>query len=236
MAAMSFETWLTKHLAPKSLQGPWGTRFFTAIGQRADARVTWAKDAVKNSFPAQAADDALPWVGKARGIDRYFADTLATFRTRIVDAWAQWELAGTESRITSLLTSAGYTIASLVPWREWTVAPDPYATHWSAFWVVLTSHPFASDGIWSDAGTWGDTVSGHVLGSGTTPDGPGTWDSDATEYEVREFRAIVRKWKVSHEVCAAALFQTGAGDFWDSAGTWNNGLWDDSNAFMWECR
>lgn len=231
MAAMSFVTWLTEHVAPVWLRRTWGNKFVTVLGEQADRLSNAAKDAVKCGMPESSPADALPYNGAARNLERYFYDSDAAFRARVVEAWTIWEAAGTAAQLIKQLGAAGYEVTRIHAWRnDPGTMPHPYEDHWSSFIVIVDQpHPYTVDGLWSDGGTWGDTVTGNY-----GPDGPGTWDSTATEYEVNEVRRLIRKWRPSSEICLRIVFVI-AGDLWEDLAPWDNGTWgDDDDSFYWQ--
>jgi hypothetical protein len=200
VAALSFATWLTTVLAPPWLRGAWGTKFLTVSGEQADRTATAAKDAVKAGFVESTPSDGLGYAGRGRNIERYTQDTDDTYRARLLDAWAVWELAGTGASIVAKLVAQGYPGAQLYNAVQLVEAgytvPPAWVGYWSVFWVALEQpHSIHSDGLWGDPGTWGDSVT-------TQSPGPGTWGSDASIYRVRETRDAVRKWKEAKEICA----------------------------------
>lgn len=228
--AKTFEEWLRDDLAPTWLRGPYGRVLTATLGAAIDALVDATKQAVKARHVATAPDDALEALGADRLLERYPIESNATYRARLAAAWDAWEFAGSKQGILAALAAAGYPDAQLFTWRDFAPwAPTPHEAWWSAFWIDVPTHPFASDGLWSDPGTWDDTVPGH----NGAPPGPGTWDSDATVGEVAAVRGGVRKWKPAHEICVAIRFLVGT-DRWDSATPWDHGAWDDTaQLFTW---
>jgi len=214
-AATTYAAWLTEHLAPTWLRGTWGAALLGTWGTAFDRAIQATKDGVKLRWAATAPDDALGHVGGGLNLERYGADTAATYRARLGRVWELWDFAGAASGLLERLYDTGLSTVELWPWRSLGYPPPPYETHWSAFWAVLTGHPWSSDGLWGDPAVWGD--------------GPGTWGSSATTTEVAEVRAVVRKWKPAAEICPAVIVVTG-GDVWGPSGVFLNGTWGGSSA------
>lgn len=230
----AYRTWVLTKLAPPPFVGAWGAKLLGALADRVDSLATDAKSAAKQIDPSGCFSDALPYVGRTRFIERYFADTDTTYRARLGSAWSVWDAAGESAGIVARLQDQGFSAITLKPWRAYTTgAPSPYEAWWSAFWVWIDSHPFTTGAVWGAVGlTWGDTVPGH---SGA-PSGPRTWGSDATSYEVAAVRASIRKWRPAAEICAAIVFHDPVAWYWGRTGVvWGAvGLkWGGSNTFSW---
>jgi hypothetical protein len=226
--AKTIEVWLRDELqAGTWLRGPYGRGLTGTLGAALDAVVDAQKQAVKVRHVATAPDDALDALGNDRLLERYPIESPATYRARLGGAWAAWEFGGTRQGVVAALAAAGIT-ATVHAWREMAWPPHPYEAWWSAFWVDVTAHPFASDGLWGDPGTWGDIVPGH----NGAPAAPGVWGSDANVVEVAALRNAVRKWKSGHEICAAIRFYIGT-DRWDATAPWAHGTWGDTELISW---
>jgi hypothetical protein len=59
--------------------------------------------------------DALPLVGNERSMPRYPADTDATYRERLAEAWDTWLFAGNEDAITDQLAAFGLSTTRVIP-------------------------------------------------------------------------------------------------------------------------
>ncbi len=190
-----FRTYLDS-IAPRwGRKGRWGELWAT-IGLGFDAFADAAKDAVKARFVNLAPLDALGFIGADRLLERYPVQSDASWRAWLEAAWDLWTFAGTHTSVERALHEAGFTNAS-VHWALGT-APDDYVgtwppdgdtANWSRFWVWLGD-------VWPLGWTVVNYGDGHTWGSYWT------WGSTATVEEINFVRAICRKWKAGHTVCA----------------------------------
>jgi hypothetical protein len=212
-------------LVPPWLRARFGKLFFSAIAFAMDRLVLSARAAVVYRFPSYAPSDVLPYVGDARSIDRYFADTDGTYRARVKAAWDLWFEAGSKVRLRECMEEQGFENVRVYSYRDLGgLVPARWAGWWSAFWVYVgPPTDVTPDGVWSDAGTWDDVVPGHH----GAPDGPGVWDAQGINYyEVSQLRKALKKWKVAHEICAEVVFANG--EIWEPVAPWDSGVWDDT--------
>lgn len=86
---MPFEEYLPRSV-PGWLRGPWGTKYFTAVGRRMDQVVQVLRDAATIKYPALAPVDALPYIATERGLPRGPSETEGAHRARLDDAWNLW--------------------------------------------------------------------------------------------------------------------------------------------------
>jgi hypothetical protein len=217
----TFREWISEKVAPGFWRRKWGKLFMGTLGHTFDLIYAGTKYAVKARFPSMCPDDALGYVGEGRNMDTYRAESVASYRAAVIDAWRQWETAGTvgdeNTGLINKLYRLGYSPAngftvSIVPWYQAKdLTPGPadhpqaaaYANWWSAFWIVISPNPFTKR-HWGDAGlTWGKEVP-SVMGN---PDGKVTWGSSANSYDVLELRRAIHKWKAAHEICPHVIFR-----------------------------
>lgn len=228
---MTFEEWFagkvspgTAPLVPGWLRQKFGKSFLSVIGFALDTLTRYTRAAVAYRLPSYAPSDALPYVGDARSIDRYFIDTDATYRERVKAGWDLWFAAGSKQRLIDCVTEQGFENVRLYSYSDLGGnVPDRWVGHYSAFFIFIgPPTDVTSDGTWDDPGTWDDIVPGHH----GAPDGPGVWDANGINfYEVEQLRKAVRKWKVAHEVCAEIVFCSG--EVWEDVTPWDSGTWDD---------
>jgi len=219
----TFKEWITQTLAPIWLRGVWGAKYLGVVGDAADRIATASKDAVKVRFVDISPDDALPYNGAARNIERYTADTNSTYRNRLLDPWSLFEFAGSGNGIITRLNDQGYENVSVYGWYQLQPYVEAQWANWySAFWVYIDPpHGITTDGNWDDPGTWDDVIPCTIAGG---PDGVGAWDCNMTAATVLEIKHAIWKWKAAHEICANISILI-AGDRWEDVTPWDNGTW-----------
>lgn len=241
--ADTYQTWVSEALAPGFFRRKWGKRYMRTLGFMFDVVSDSAKYAVKARFPTMAPDDALGYIGDGRNIDKYRAESDASYRDAVVDARAHWEAAGTRSGPLGYSGTVGltneikrlspmYTNVFIAPWYQLVGTPSiggashaaiaalpqtaPYADWWSSFYVIISPNPFTKR-HWGDAGLkWGQVVP-SVIGN---PDGVITWGSGANHHDVAELRRCIHKWKSAHEICPYVIFRAPGADFFDPANSY----------------
>jgi len=172
-------------ISPPWLRGRYGEAWAHVLGLAKDAIAEGAHQAVKLRLLGGCPEDALPYAGEDRQIERVPGESASSYRNRLLRAFVTWRLAGTNKGVLSALATIGFTSAIIIESEDWGASPDP--TAWWLFWVVLSPPlPF------SPAFKLGD---GTKLGEkplGVT--GP---------LELIELlRRVIRKWKAAHAVCA----------------------------------
>lgn len=80
---------------PSWAAAPRALAWALVLGTMKQAVVQAAKEAVKLRFAKLAPPDALPDIARDRGLDVGFAETQASLRYRIANAWEQWGYSGT---------------------------------------------------------------------------------------------------------------------------------------------
>lgn len=183
-------------LAPPWESGPIGELWTQSIGFLHDVMAEFALQASKgglmrsNTFHVSG----LPLIGTERQMPRYPSESDAEYLLRLRDAWTAWGKSGNFNAIVDQLAVIGLTAEI---WEQGQKGPAPArgssviwnwdddAANWSRFFVVITGHPWVSDGDWGDPGTWGDG---------------GTWGSTATPEEVQTAQAIATHWKDAEAV------------------------------------
>ncbi len=195
MASPNFREWL-RSFATSWLSGDLSAPWTDIVhGNSADLyeqslaiahRMGWMLD-------SESPDDVLPLLAQERGLPRYIHETAADHRERIHNAWDLYSRAGTEAVILEQIEAAGYPGARIYTAANWpTRNPDG---GWSQFWVYF---PIGSHQI---------TSPGPLVGSFTVGDGTYVGPIGITSAEIKELRAIIRKWKPSRWVCPEMIFQ-----------------------------
>lgn len=203
------------------LRGPWGQRWAAAFGQRKDALVARARDAIYLGVVSdpegrgrQAPDDALARLGADAQIERSPLDTAASYRARLAAAWDVWGWAGTPYGYAYALslTSAEVAGARFVSQHEWT-APDGLTALWSRFWVIVWTGPLAvgrfTIGPWATVGGDASPFGLLLVGEFTIGDGS-TIGSSMTVGQLGEIRRALAKWKNARDRVPAMMLATGA--------------------------
>lgn len=145
----------------------------------------------------ESPDDALPLFAAERRLPRYIAETAAQHRERLHNAWDIYDAAGSDETLVGQLAAAGYTGAEIKTAAHWPTVPGPNGElpYWSQFWVFF---PVGTHTVTSPGPTFGS----FVFGDGTTYGPVGI-----TYAQIKEMRAIIKKWKPSRWICRSIIFQ-----------------------------
>jgi len=214
----TFRKYAQDGLSPTVFRGPWGERVMGAfVGMTGDLLAEADKQAVSAgmvgsaTFPA----DGMVKLGNERRLPRYEADTDATYKARLQDAWDAWTKAGGQAGIKGQLEAYGLSNITFKIDSDWNWDGTSYK---SRFWVLIGEggHP------------WLDTQ--HTYGDGSKYDSSYTYGSTATPSEVAVVRDIVRRFKAGDEICAniIVIFDDTAWAAAQPNGTW--GRWENRNA------
>lgn len=172
----------------------------------------------------ESPDDVLPLLAQDRKLPRYPLETAAQHRARLMDAWAIYDIEGTEAVIETQLRGAGYGPTTLIgeygnpdvaygdpqffygdlgAYVEFrTLEPGPRgesAPYRTQFWVVFNEgfHPVTGPPKPWGTWTWGDTWI----------DVPGVWAPTGLTVDFyRTVMGIVMKWKPSDHVFRGFTF------------------------------
>jgi len=152
---------LINSISPTALQGPIGQRFQYVEAVLFDALGDAVAYAVRERYPDVCSEDALPWIGADRQVERGPIEPSASYRTRLL-LWLQlWKLAGSARSI--LLGLFGFfapdnalTIETVDTHGQWftlppgqTIPPLPTITVAKGTWNWDGNAP-----PWYDAGIW----------------------------------------------------------------------------------
>jgi hypothetical protein len=245
MATFRESAW---NLSPGRLRTSTAARLVYALyGLPLDIVAGMADQAAKSGFPTLAPEDALPFIGRDRGIVRGPQEPSESYRARQL-LWIQaWEDAGVGRAMLDQI--AGYLTPMAVRLRIWTqvgivytreldgeltidrVAGDLWnwdgqSSLWSRFWVVIYS---------LDGSPW-TRMPRYGASSGTWGSRPGlTWGSSATVSEARSIRGIIDEFKPALSKCQNVIISFDADAFAPTdaapplpAGTWGE-YWDTSS-------
>jgi hypothetical protein len=159
----------------------------------------------------------LGTLGNQVGLFQYINESADEYKIRIVDQWATGQTKGTEDRLLSELTNAGYVSSSIlfdlagsdqvIPavggGSDYDIQPyPPSSQHVSQFSVVIP----INDNI---------------------DENPGTLSSFVSDERLAEIRTIVSKYKSVQWVGREIILVSGSVAYWDQAGLeWDDGtLW-----------
>lgn len=202
-----------------------------------DAMAQAATEAVRARFPDLAPEDALPYLGRDRGIARGPKEPSTSYRARLLLWLDTWRGAGVGRTLLDqlaayvlpatcrmrLITQAGlvytreadgtFSIARAGGTWNW----DGDASSWARFVVVI--YPGAD--LWTEGPTWGDAA---LWGGGWGSPGY-TWGTTATPEQVAGIRAIVRDWKPAASLCESIIVAFDPASFDAAMTNWPDGLW-----------
>jgi hypothetical protein len=200
----SFRESLKRILMPRWAQGPNASRYLHALGAVIDGVADQFLFGVRARFPSEAPDDALPHLGRDRGIVRGFAEPRAGFEERL-RGWI-YDRKRKGNNYTLMRQLRGYLTGFAVPMAvvnnhgAWYLQDedgitdyqfndnwdwDGEDTFWARFWPIL----HVPSDLWQIEGDYGD---GETWGDG------GTWGTTATYDQIRTLRAIVEEWRSAH--------------------------------------
>lgn len=176
-------------LAPPWLRGRWGEAWHRAHGLVLDMVAEGAVQATKARLLRHGPDDALPYAGADRQIERAPGESTESYRARLLGAFETWRLAGTNKGILSALAVIGYTKAAIYESHGW----FPLDPEWWRFWLVLDPPSGFSTWKLSDGTKLGEKIVGlDKLGA----------DAKAA---ITLLRRVVRKWKAAHTLCIKVI-------------------------------
>jgi len=217
---------------------------YAFIGLPLDIITGMADQAAKTGFPELAPEDALPYIGRDRGILRGPLEPAPGYRRRLLLWLEAWRGAGVGRAMLDQI--AAYLTPNVARLRIWTQAGvvytrepdgsfvieraasdawnwDNQTSQWARFWLVI----YSVGGVpWSRSPVWGSP--GHTWGEAPTT----SRGSTAKVSEVQSIRSIVDEWKPALSQCRQIIVSFAADAFAPSdaspplpAGTWGN-YWD----------
>lgn len=211
MADLNYRSYLERTL-PGWLKGHWGERFMYSAGLVLDGLMEGARLSTRVRFliVGETPSDALPYAGYDSNLERYPADTDATYLSRLVGRWGSWKDSGREASIVSQLNAFGFASVAIYSANDF----DPSDPDWSRFWVILDpphgwTWPSWDTAVW-DSFRWDAFVS---------PTGLVVDLADS-------LRRLVRKFKGGHERCEQIVVLAPGANIWDHNFVWDSSSWD----------
>jgi hypothetical protein len=101
-------------LGPGFLKKDYGTAWERAFGAIKDYLGDWTKQGMQQAFPQTAQADALALIGANRGIPQGVNESVSDYVASLINAWSEWQLAGSPWSILGLLQFLGYSNVFLV--------------------------------------------------------------------------------------------------------------------------
>lgn len=96
------------------LKGPYGQAWGEAFGSVKDYLSDLTKQGITQRWAASAQIGALAMIGQERGIPQGSNETTATYVASLINAWSEWELAGSPWSILGLMNFLGYANVYLI--------------------------------------------------------------------------------------------------------------------------
>jgi hypothetical protein len=186
----------------------WLLRLLYTIALHFDAIVDWTVRGVTARYPELAPPDALPALGRERGIRRGFSEAVHSYRARLMvwlvsrksrgNAYALMDqLAGYMSpnagRIRVVNANGHWFTREPDGTRAWSARTpsnwiwDLYYAAWSRYWVII----YPPTELWTTR-RWGG---GHRWGSAAA------WGSTILPEQARALREVVAEWNPPHAAC-----------------------------------
>lgn len=215
-----FETYaelMSKAYIRPSHNGPWGRRWYSAIGSAIDDEIGLMEEARAVRWPEYTPSDALYLMAAERGLERIPTESETAHRLRLKGAWRIWRKGGSAVAHTDALGWMGITNAQVVRRAEWSTPeadPNLYVdtfarTVWAQF-DILASQPLPWRVLrWNDGWTWGNGV---------------TWGSSASEANIALIKRLVRQFKGAHDTGLYLYLNFSNARVW-GAWVWGGGAW-----------
>ena len=211
--------WMISTIYPP-LRDAFGQTVIGSMGRMADEVASRADQAAQVRFVEFCPEDALPYHGAERNLERGLNEPADGYRSWLLQVWDHWTDAGTPNSIKHQLAHflqidpatvkvtgiwpfqsgpgvtrvvpppAGYSTTPIPGWE----LHDKDTAQWARFWIEISTPPPWGFGMraWNDGWTW---------------DGDMVWDSLATPDQVNQTLLAVNKWKPAHTLLAGLKFK-----------------------------
>lgn len=229
--------------SPTWLKNYYGERLMYSAGIQIDAMQESLRQGVLARFPGYGSNEALPYIGRDRGIQRGPNEPLSRYVIRLQAAFDTWKVAGNAATLLRMLsvvasptnqpttirtvsqekntgqsvwhkTTDGVNVTKYVTTPGWDWDGD--TDRWARLWVIIDA---ASAGItqwhWGDPGVaWGD---GH------------TWGSSLTVSEAQTIRTVANTSpaRAAHTLIPNIIIDFSAGFSESNPGANPTGDWDN---------
>ncbi len=211
-----------------------GYRYLWSIISTLDALLEGELQGMQAAWPGKGTPDALPYIGRGRGILRGQADTDDEYGAKLRGWLDRWLAAGSQLSIARelheymsdhprvrVINRAGHWVTmntdgsvetADAAW-DWDSTSNPERSgYWSELWVIVYTAQFDPAGTYDDGETWGglDSGLGHTVKH---------VDRDA-------MRNLIGTWKAAHSRVRAVIFTTDDAKFDPTdSGTCPDGTW-----------
>jgi len=135
-------------LAPPWLRAERGAKWLGAHGETLDALVERLVSAVAVHLVDTAPEDAVPVLGRERGIVRIPEETEGAYRKRVQAAWDILQWGGTRRAVEEVFRLLGY--EQVVVTELWTVD----RLRWAEFGILIVAGPLVGGIIWDNDASW----------------------------------------------------------------------------------
>ena len=112
------------NLNPGFLQQTYGAAWNTYFGLIKDQLLSWIKQGIAARFALTAPLDSIGLIGLERGMSQGVNETLASYQSRILNAWGAWTIGGTAWGMLAQLSIAGYSTAYIVSTNGYIYGPS----------------------------------------------------------------------------------------------------------------
>ncbi|THF70511.1 hypothetical protein E7T06_07340 [Deinococcus sp. Arct2-2] len=182
-----------------------------AVGVSLDDLALRAYTAMLSRLILVAPEEAVMLAGGERGLKRYPSESLDTYRRRVIDAWAYWEMAGTLPGMIQALASAGYRATVTEHWRT---QPEK----WAEFSVTVSPlNPLPNNARWDGQRRWGEGA---------------RWGVDPNAVPTDYLADLVNSVKPAHARLRELNYYP-RGRFWGGEVEWGEGRPPPEPAFGW---
>lgn len=227
-----------KSLSPPWLAGDVGYRFMYSLAIQLDTIAEYMRIGVLQRFPTYCEEEALPYLGKDRRIQRGPNESADSYRERLRIAFITWKTAGHPKAVLAQL--AAYYSPTPPVLRYVSNGYDENGNTVTDWWTLSAgtySHQRQTPSNWDWDGTFGNyrfwIIAYVPLLSGWNWDDGHAWDQPGLLWDykdgqaVADLRNIINVWKCAGSHCESIIFASATtqrfirwGEFNWADGTW----------------
>lgn len=203
-----------QQLAPRGwLDDATSQAYLGAHGDAVSTTLALWVDGVKVRFASTAPEDALPWIGDMRQLERAPRETTDEYRDRLQRCFEIHSERATKNAYRHALEPVNVDPAAVTVWSHYEVGVGEW---WSEPSVIVDTRetPWELD-MWDGVGAeWDDG---------------GVWDLNGLLWnEVHFFRRMIRRWKWAGDY-PVAIWAWLSGEIWDEGSVWDefDDVWGD---------